>query len=91
MEQPARRRHGQQRADFAPAAGLAEDRHVAGIAAEPVDVVAHPLQRRDHVERAGVPRLCELGTADRREVEEAEDVEPLIHGNDHDVVAFGQP
>ena len=41
-------------ATLMPPGRLAEDRHVAGVAAEGGDVVAHPLQRRDLVEQAEV-------------------------------------
>ncbi len=37
------------------AAGLTEDRHVAGISTELLDVVAHPFKRGDHVQRAALP------------------------------------
>ena len=91
MEQPARRRHRQQRADLAAAAELAEDRDVARIAAEAVDVVAHPFQCGDHVQRAGIAGRGEIRAADRRQVEEAEDVQPLVHGDDDHVATLGQP
>ena len=54
VEQALSRRHGHQRADLRSAAGLAEEGDIAGIAAERLGVVAHPFQRRDEVEQAGV-------------------------------------
>ena len=49
--------HGRshQRAHREGAGALAEDRHVAGIAAEPADIALHPLQRGDHVHQAVIP------------------------------------
>ncbi len=61
-----------------------------GIAAEALDVVPHPLQRGDHVERAGIARLGKFFAADVGQVQVAEDVEALVDGHDHDVVLRGQ-
>ena len=63
---PFGRRHAEQRADFAAAAGLAEDHHGVRVAAELFDVVAHPLQRVHDVEHADIAGLCELLAAERR-------------------------
>ena len=71
VEQAARRRHGQQDADLPAAARLAEDRHVAGIAAEPLDIVAHPFERGDEVEHAGIAGLRVALAADIGEVRES--------------------
>ena len=90
VEQAARRWHRQQRAHLAAAAGLAKDRHTARIAAEPFDVVAHPLQSRQHIERAGIARVGELGTTDLGQMQMPEDIEPLIDAHDDDIVALGQ-
>ena len=46
VEEALRVRHVQHADDFAAAAGLAEDHDVARIAAEALDVLVHPLQRR---------------------------------------------
>ena len=56
----------------------------AGIAAEPRDVVAHPLQRRDLVEQAVVARGALLGSSPRElgMREEAERPEPVVDGDD---------
>ena len=47
-------RHRHQAQHFAAAAGLAENRDIAGIAAELGDVVLHPLQHRHQVQQAGI-------------------------------------
>ena len=57
VEEAARCRHRHERLHFAAAARLTEDRHIARVAAELRDVVAHPLQGREHVERARIPHL----------------------------------
>ena len=54
VEQAARSGYRHQRRHRDAARRLAEDRHVAGVAAERGDVVAHPLQRRDLVAEAEV-------------------------------------
>ena len=74
MEQPRGRGHREQRADLGAAAGLAEDRDVAGIAAEAGDVVAHPLERGDEVEHPGVARAGERLAAELGQVQVAERV-----------------
>ena len=81
-------RHGHQRADLHAAAGLPKDGDVAGIAAHVADVVAHPFEREHEIEHAGVARFGETRAAEFGEVEVAEDVEAVIHGNhDHVVIA----
>ena len=54
------------------------------------DIVAHPFQRGDHVQRAGIARMPESLAADRREVEMAENIQPLIDVH-HDDVVFASP
>src|SRR5262249_17810847 len=78
------------RAHLAAAARLAEDRDVAGIAAEAFHVVPYPLQRRDHVERAGIARLSESFATQIGEIEMPQDVEALVDGHDHHVVLRGE-
>ena len=56
----------EQRADAVRARRLAEDRDVVGIAAEPGDAVAHPLERGDLVEDARVARARERRRRTRR-------------------------
>ena len=87
VEQAARGRHGEQGAHLPASARLAEDRHVAGIAAEARDVLAHPLQRGDHVEGAGVAGVGKAFAREIGEMQMAEDVEPLVdRHHDHVVV-----
>ena len=86
VEQALGARHGEEGADLSAAARLAEDRDVAGIAAEAGGMLAHPFERGDEIEQAGIARLGEA-LAVRRQVEMAEDVEPVIDRDDHDVVA----
>ena len=87
MEQPARFRHREQHADFAAAARLAENRDIAGIAAEPLDIVAHPFERGDEIEGAGVAGMRIALAADRREIEMPEYVEAVIDRDDNDIAA----
>src|SRR4030095_13506512 len=77
-------------ADLAAAAGLAEDRDVAGIAAEALGIVAHPLQRGAHVERAGVAGLGKVLAAEVGKIHVTKNVEALIDGHHHNVVVLGE-
>jgi len=90
VEQPLRGGHGQQRAYFGTAAGLAEDGDIVRIAAEPGNVIAHPFERLDDVQHPDIAGVGVLRAADSRQVQIAEDVEPVIDRHDHDVVACGQ-
>src|SRR5262249_1011849 len=90
MKQAARRRHRQQYADFAAAARLAEDRHVAGIAAEPLDIITHPTQRRDEIEHPGVARMRPGLAADTRQMQKAENIEAVVDADDDDIAAARQ-
>jgi hypothetical protein len=89
MKQPLRARHRHQRRDLPSTARLAEDRHEVRIAAEAVDVVAHPLQRQDDVQHAGGAGERELRSGPRG-VGEAEHVQPVVDRDDHDVARFRQ-
>ena len=89
VEETFRGRHRQQRAHFATAAGLTEDRHVPGIASEGRDVVAHPLQRRHDVEHADVCRIHELGACTAK-VQVPDDVQAMVDADDHDVARAGE-
>src|SRR5208283_2118571 len=71
------RGHGEEGADFASAAGLAEDGHIAGIASKTADVVVHPLKRRHDVEHADVSRVGKVGAC-AAQIEMAENIEPVI-------------
>ena len=90
VKQSFRRGHRHQRADLRATARLAEDRHVRGIAAEASDVVAHPLQRGHDVEHADIDRARILLAADRRHVQIAEDIEPVIDADDDDIAAAAE-
>ena len=84
VEEALRRRHRQQRAHLAAAAGLAEDRHVARVAAKARDVVAHPLQRRDDVQHAHVAGIREL-RARRAQIQMPDDVQAMVDAHDDDI------
>ena len=86
MEQASRRRHGEQDADLPTTTGFPEDRDIVGIAPERGGVIAHPFQRRDHVQRAGIPRPSEFRRRDRRQIQMTEDVQALVD-IDHDDIA----
>ena len=90
MEQAARRRHRHQRGALRAAARLAEDRDVAGVAAELGDVVAHPLRARGPGRAADVARVRQLRPAELGEIEVAERVQAMVDGDDHDVAAAAQ-
>src|SRR5204862_2035727 len=68
------------------AARLAEDRDVARIAAEGVDVVPHPLERHHDVLHPHVARLAVLLAASPGEVEKAERVEAMRDRHDNGAV-----
>ena len=89
VEQPLGRRHVHHADDFAAAARLPEDHHVVGIAAEGLDVVLHPLQRHHQIGRAGVARVRVLRTVGR-EIQRAEDVQPVVHADHHDVAELAE-
>ncbi len=81
-------RHAEQVDDLPGAARLPEDHDARRIAAERLDVVAHPSQRRDDVLLSRVGRLRELAAEDPAEVQVAENVEAMIDAHaDHVVIA----
>ena len=82
-EQPLGTRHGKQRADAQRPGRLAEDRDVAGIAAEGGDILPHPRERGDLVEQAevGAP------SSPVAEIEESVGADPVIDGHADDAVA----
>ena len=82
--------HRHQRGDFSSAARLSEDRDQIRIAAEAVDVVTHPLQRRDDVEHADVAGEREVRARRLGQVGEAEHVQPVIDAHDDHVVGVRQ-
>ena len=88
VDEPLGGRHRGDDADFAATAGLADDGHVARVAAEIGDVVVHPLQGGDDVEHADVAGVEVFLPADRSEIAESERVEPVVDGAaDHVAVA----
>ena len=90
VEQPLRRGHRHQRADLRAAARLPEDHHVARVATEPRDVVAHPLEREHDVEHAGVAG-ARVFLAVGRQVQVPEDVQAVVERDDDDVAAPREP
>src|SRR6516225_6448678 len=64
--------------------------NIAGIAAEPLDIVAHPFERGHHVERAGIAGLGELRPAQLGKMHEAQNIEPVIDAHHHNVVMGGE-
>ena len=67
---------------------LAEDRDVAGIAAERRDVVLDPPQRRDLIEHAVVARRVAAGLARQLGMrEEPEHAEPVVERDEHHALA----
>ena len=87
VKEPLRRRHREQSRHLTAAARLAEDRDVACVAAELRDVGADPLERVHDVEHADVAGLREVAAAELREMGEAEHVQAVVDGDDHDVAA----
>ena len=90
VEQAARRGNAEQCPDTVRARGLAEDRHVAGVAAEPGDAVADPFERRDLVEDARVARARGFGAELVGEVQEPERGQAVVDRDDHDVAVPGE-
>ena len=84
VEQALGRRHVHHVHDLARAARLAEDRHVAWIAAEGLDVGLHPPEGRLDVGHARVAVGHDV-RAVRREVQRPEHVEPVVERHDDDV------
>ena len=92
MKEPARGRHGEQRRHFPTAAGLAEDHHVARVAAEGFDVVVNPVERGDQVELTDVARVRVFRAAgEAGEIEIAEQIQPMIERDEHDVAFLREP
>ncbi len=79
--------HGHQRGALRASARVPEDGDVIRIATELLDVVAHPGQCRYEVEHPGIARVGEVGAAEFGQVEVAEGVETMVHGDDDDVSA----
>ena len=86
MEQAASHRHAHQCGHLRCPARLAEDRDIAGVAAERLRVITHPAQRRHHVQNAGIAGIGETGVA-VADVQVTEHVEAMIDRNHHHVAA----
>ena len=54
-------------------------------------MLAHPFERGDQVEHAGIAGLGEALAARLRQIEMAEDVQAMVDRHDHDIVALRQP
>ena len=89
VEQPARGGRREQRSHAHAARGLAEDRHVPGVAAERGDVLAHPFERADLVAQAEV--RVDAARAQLGVVQEAERAEPVVDRHDDHVAAPREP
>ena len=87
MEQAGRRRDLHERGALHAAAGVAEDRYVVRIPAEAGYVLLHPAQRGHYVFHAKVSRVVIL-LAIVRQVEESEDIQPVVERYDHDAAVF---
>src|ERR1022692_3780154 len=87
VEQAFRQRSREQVADSPGAAGLAENRHVAGIAAKGLDVPAHPFERGDLVEDAVITgdMMLRFG-GELREREKTEGAEAILDRHQHDTL-----
>ncbi len=89
MEGAPRGGQGELGGDAHPTGGLAEDRHVVGIAAERLDVLLHPPQRGGLVEEPDVAAARVRLAAEVGQVQEPERAQSVVAG-DHDGVANGQ-
>ncbi len=84
LEEPVRTRHDEQVERAQRAGGLARDGDARRVAAERLDRVAHPLERRDLVEQAPVARRSAGRISEIGVVEPAEAAEPVVEGDHHD-------
>ncbi len=90
VEQAVGPGHGQHRGHFAAAAGLPEDHHPVGVAAEALDILPHPLQGCGDVQHAGVARAGELRAQDLAQIGVAQDVQAVGDVDHHHLAAPGQ-
>ena len=86
LEEPARARRGQLGQRGQAARRLAEQGHLAGIAAKGADVALHPAQRGLLVHQAVVSGRAARAAGQRRVGQETEGAEPVIDGDHHDAV-----
>jgi hypothetical protein len=82
-EQACRQGRGGQHADREGAGGMAQDGHLARIAAELVDIGLHPLQPGDLVHQAVSARPMAAFAAERGRGQEAERADPVGDGDEH--------
>src|SRR6185437_3446102 len=90
VKQAPGRWHCHQGADFSAAAGLAEDRDVARISAKCRNVLPYPFQRSHDVQHPNIARVCILLATQLSEIQIAKHIEPMVYGDDHDVVPARQ-
>src|SRR5215831_12985108 len=88
MEQAARVWHAEEAADAHATGRLAEDGYVGGIASERLDVVAHPGDCEQLIEKTDVCAGFDLAA---EEVLQVEGAEAVLQGHDHDVAAPCEP
>ena len=88
LEQSCRQRRRLNDVDAPRAGRLAEDRHLAGVAAERGDVVLHPFQRGDVIEDGVVARRMLRRFSGQFGVgQEPERAQPVVRGHDDDTLA----
>ena len=90
VEELAGARRTEKCADAHGACRLTEDRHLAGIAPEAVDVVAHPLESGDLIAQAGIAGATELLAADPAQMHVAQRAQTVVDRDHHDVAAARQ-
>ncbi len=90
VEQDVRGGHGEQCRHGDAAGGLAEDRDVARVAAEALDVVVDPLQRGDLVQLADVGGRTPGIAAVPAEIEVPERSDAVVDRHHDDVTPFGR-
>ena len=86
VEEPPGRRHAHQSADLPAASGFPEDGDIVGIAPEGFDVVPDPFEREHYVEHPYIAGQAVFIAAGRK-VQESEHVEPVVHADEHYVLA----
>src|ERR1700722_16747201 len=90
MEQSSGLWHGHQRTDFGATTRLTEYRHVFWIAAELSDVDVKPTKRGDQVENAKIAGFREFRATQSRQIQMAEDIQPVIECDDNRVTLSRQ-
>jgi len=90
VEQPFGARGRQQRGDQTAAGRLAEHGDPIGITAERVDVALNPAQGQQDVLQREVAVERHVGRAERREVEEPERADAVVHRHHDDVAGANE-